>query len=123
MTKQAQFVDKVYKLTREAAPLSFMLPTRNSKRFPLLWFDEKTGINRPLRYAKNQRTPFEDEQDGNAILDPVIFEDGFLRVQRTNQVLQEFLYYHPLNGIKFTEMDEEKDAQAVVDKMNLRQML
>jgi len=41
MTKQAQFVDKVYKLTREAAPLSFMLPTRNSKRFPLLWFDEK----------------------------------------------------------------------------------
>jgi len=119
MTKQAQFIDKVYKLTREAAPLSFMLPTRNSKRFPLLWFDEKTGINRPLRYAKNQRTPFEDEQDGNAILDPVIFEDGFLRVQRTNQVLQEFLYYHPLNGIKFTEMDEEKDAQAVVDKMNL----
>jgi len=119
MAIQKKFVDKTYKLTREAAPLSFMLPTRNSKRFPLLWFDEKNGTNRSLRYARNQKSVFEDEQDGNAIIEPIIFEDGFLRVPRTNPVLQEFLYLHPLNGIKFVEMDEEKDAQAIVDKMNL----
>ena len=81
MKTQKQFVDKVYKLTKEAAPLSYMLPTRNTKRFPLLWFDENAGYNRALRYAKNQKTPFEDEQDGNAILEPVIFENGFLRVR------------------------------------------
>ena len=119
MAKQKVLVDKVYKLTREAAPLSFMLPTRNSKRYPLLWFDEKNGTNRAIRYARNQKSPFEDEQDGNAILEPVIFEDGFLRVPRTNPVLQEFLHYHPLNGVKFTEVNEEKDAQEVLDKINL----
>ena len=52
-----------------------MLPSRNTKRYPLLWFDEDKGVNRPLRYAINQKTPFEDEQDGNAIVEPIIFED------------------------------------------------
>ncbi len=119
MKQSKTFVDKVYKLTRDAAPLSFMLPVRNTRRFPLLWFDEETGVNRVLRYARNQRSPFEDEQDGNAIMEPIIFEDGFLRVPRTNPVLQEFLYYHPLNGKKFVEVNEEKDAQGIVEQLNL----
>lgn len=117
--KKTQPVDKVYKLTRGDAPLSFMLPTRNSRRFPLMYFDETSNTNRTLRYARNQKSPFEDEQDGNAILEPVIFEDGFLRVPRTNPVLQEFLHYHPLNGRKFVLVDEEKDAQVIVENLNL----
>jgi len=117
--KKTQFVDKVYKLKKEAAPLSFMLPTRNSRRFPLMWFDEEKGENRALRYARNQRSPFEDEQDGNAIVEPVIFEDGFLRVPRSNQVLQQFLHYHPFNGKKFVEVNNEKDAEAQVESLNL----
>ena len=95
MKKQQQYVDKTYRLMRDAAPLSFMLPVRNSRRSPLLHFDEDKGINRALRYAVNQKSPFEDEQDGNAIVEPIIFEDGFLRVSRTNQVLQEFLALSP----------------------------
>ena len=71
--KKVEYVDKVYKLTRSAAPLSFMLPVRNSRRFPLLFFDEEKGTNRALRYARNQRSPFEDEQDGNAIIEAIIF--------------------------------------------------
>ena len=117
--KKTQFVDKVYKLTKDAAPLSFMLPTRNSRRFPLMWFDEERGENRALRYARNQKSPFEDEQDGNAIVEPVIFEDGFLRVPRNNQVLQQFLHYHPFNGKKFVEVNNEKDAEAQVESLNL----
>ena len=31
-------------------------------------------------------------------MEPIVFEDGFLNVDRGNQVLQEFLYYHPQNG-------------------------
>ena len=72
-----------------------------------------------MRYARNQRSPFEDEQDGNAVMEPIIFEDGFLRVSRTNPVLQEFLYYHPLNGKKFVEVNEEKDAEQIVEQLNL----
>ena len=110
--------DKLYKLLSRSAPLSYMLPTRNTRRFPLLWFDEENGINRALRYARNQKTPFEDEQDGNAILEPIIFDNGFLNVSKDNPVLQHFLYYHPLNGKTFGEVNEEKDAQSEVDKMN-----
>jgi|TARA_R110000796_G_scaffold9406_1_gene32044 hypothetical protein len=113
------YVQKTYKLTRGAAPLSYMLPTRNSKRLPLLHFDEKTGENRALRYARNQKSPFEDEQDGNAIVEPVIFEDGFLTVERNNQVLQKFLHYHPLNTKAFIEVNLEKDAAEEMDKLNL----
>jgi len=119
MKKPMEFVARQYKLTREAAPLSFMLPTRNSRRFPLMYFDEDTGENRALRYAKNQKSPFEDEQDGNAILEPVIFEDGFLNVGKENQVLQKFLSLHPLNGKRFVEVDEAKDAAAIVNILNL----
>ena len=118
MKSNTNYVDKVYKLTRDAAPLSFMLPTRNTKRFPLLYFDEELGINKPLRYSRNQKTPFEDEQDGSAIIEPIIFEDGFLSVPRNNPVLQEFLHYHPMNGIRFVEVDEEKDAQDELDSIN-----
>jgi hypothetical protein len=84
-----------------------------------MWFDEKNNINRALRYATNQRSPFEDEQDGNAIVEPIIFEDGFLRVPKQNPALQLFLYYHPLNGVIFSEVDKEKDAAAEVDDLNL----
>ena len=119
MKTTVQRVDKVYKLTRNAAPLSFMLATRHTRRFPLLWVDPETGINRELRYARNQSSPFVDEQDDNAIIEPVIFEDGFLRVTKNNQVLQRFLDVHPHNGVKFKELDNAKDAQQVVENINI----
>ena len=110
--------DKVYKL-KIGNPLSYTLASRNHPRFPLMYFDETKNQNRPLRYAVNQKSPFEDEQDGNAIMEPIIFEDGFLRVPRTNPVLQEFLHYHPLNGIVFTEIDDEKEAKDEVEDLNV----
>lgn len=119
MKKQQQYVDKTYRLMRDAAPLTFMLPVRNSRRSPLLWFDEEKGTNRALRYGANQKSPFEDEQDGNVIVEPIIFEDGFLTVPRTNQVLQKFLHYHPLNGKRFEEVNNEKDAAEIVEALNI----
>jgi hypothetical protein len=118
MAKVNTPVDKVYKL-KAGNPLSYTLASRNHSRFPLMWFDEKNNVNRALRYATNQKSPFEDEQDGNAIIEPIIFEDGFLRVPRQNPVLQQFLHYHPLNGIIFGEVDKEKDAAAEVEDMDL----
>jgi hypothetical protein len=115
---KSKAVDKVYKL-KNGNPLSYTLASRNHARFPLMWYDEEKNQNRALRYAVNQKSPFEDEQDGNAILEPVTFEDGFLSVPRTNPVLQEFLHYHPLNGIVFTEVDEEKEAHEEVSDLNI----
>ena len=119
MKKKTQYVDKAYKLTRDAAPLSYMLPSHHSRRFPLLHFDQETGVNRPLRYATNQKSPFEDEQDGNAILEPIIFEDGFLFVRKENQVLQQFLHFHPQKGSIFVEVDKAKEASEELDYVEM----
>jgi len=117
MAKNSIIVDKIYKL-KIGTPLSYTLASRNHARFPLMWYDEKNNQNRALRYAVNQKSPFEDEQDGNAIIEPIIFEDGFLSVPKTNPVLQLFLYYHPLNGSIFTEIDKEKDASSEMENLN-----
>lgn len=112
--------DKVYVLKRKTFPMSLMLASRNTARKPLLYFDEETGQNRPLRYATNQKSPFQDEQDGNAILEPIIFEDGLLTVPKNNQVLQKFLALHPENGVLYEEVDTKKDASAQIDWMNIQ---
>jgi len=109
--------DRIYKLKGDIAPLSYTLPSRNTRRYPLLWFDEENNVNRPLRYAINQKSAFEDEQDGNAIVEPIIFENGFLRVPKNNPVLQEFLHYHPQNGRTFVEVDHERDAAKEVERL------
>jgi len=114
--KQAVLTDKVYRLKRKITPLSYMIQARSSKRKPLLYFDGQT--NRELRYARNQKSPFLDEQDGNAVLEPIIFEDGLLYVPKTNPVLQEFLSYHPGFGNLFVEIDNEKDAADEVETLD-----
>lgn len=108
MKKQDVLKDRTYRLKGKTAPIVFILNSRNSRRKPLLHFDG--ARNRALRYSSNQNTPFEDEQDNNAILEPVVFEDGMLFVTRTNPVLQEFLSLHPGNGTIFEEVDNERDA-------------
>jgi len=118
MKTTTKYVDKIYKLTRDTAPLSLTLASRHTKRFPLLWFDEKKGINKALRYARNQNSPFQDEQDDNAILEPIVFEDGFLSVSKNNQVLQKFLEYHPGKGRIYVEVDKAKEASEIVENLN-----
>lgn len=107
---------KIYKLKGNKAPLMFMLNSRNSIRNPLLYFDGKR--NKALRYAKNQASPFQDEQDGFAIVEPVVFEDGMLYVPETNPVLQQFLEYHPGKNKIYVEVDNEKDAAAEVEGLD-----
>ena len=119
MKNKQPLTEKVYKLKHDAAPLCYMLPTRHNKRTNLLYFDPKTNANRALRYASNQKSPFEDEQDKIVILEPIVFEDGFLTVPANNPVLQEFLYFHPQRDIVFEEIDDEKEAVEEVEDMNV----
>jgi hypothetical protein len=116
-TQKKELKDRVYRLKNGQAPLSFILPNRDTHRYRLLYFDEEKGVQRALRYARNQKSPFEDEQDQNVILETIVFEDGMLFVPRENQVLQKFLSYHPMNGKAFEEVDKEMDAQREVEEM------
>jgi hypothetical protein len=109
--------NRVFVLTSSTTPLTYVLPSRNTKRFALLHFDGKT--NRALRYARNQKSVFEDEQDDNAIVEPVIFEDGALVVPANNPLLSQFLDIHPLNGQVFTELNTEKEAITDIEDMNI----
>ena len=112
------YVDKTYKLTRDTAPLSLILASRHTQRFPLLHFDEETGTNKALRYARNQNSPFQEDQDNNAILEPIVFENGFLSVPKNNQVLQKFLHFHPGNGRVYVEVNKAQEAADVVEILN-----
>lgn len=107
--------DRVYLLKGNNHPLSFFLASRDTPRKRLLYFDEEKNENRPLRYARNSKSPFQDEQDAHVILEPIVFEDGTLTVPKTNPVLQLFLHYHPDNGSVFYEFDSNKSAEVDIE--------
>lgn len=117
MKQSNQIRDRVFVLTNDKAPLSYTLPSRNTKRFSLLHFDGST--NRALRYSRNQKSVFEDEQDDKAILEPIIFEDGVLVVPSNNPVLSKFMDLHPFNGDVFKEVNTEADAAMDIEELNI----
>lgn len=102
---------KTFLLKGQKSPVSFILQSRDTPSRRLLHFDEKQKKQRSLRYASNQLSPFQDEQDENAILEPIVFEDGILQVSDTNPVLYDFLKLHPGNGEVFYEWDPAKEAE------------
>ena len=104
--------DRVYKLIGRGEPLTYVLTSKSSPRKPLLWFDEEQGYNREIRYASNQRSCFIDDQDNNAILSHIIFENGNLFVPKQNQPLQKLLsLYHPKKNYVYKEVDEVATAK------------
>ena len=104
--------DRMYYLKGRGEPLTYVLQSKSTTRKPLLWFDEELGYNREMRYASNQNSIFVDEQDKNAILEHIVFEEGVLYVPRTNQPLQKFLsLYHPKKDIVYAERDQVKEAK------------
>lgn len=113
-----QLRERIYLLKGGKEPLTFVLKSRHSKNSPLLYFDEEKGLNRTLRYARNQKSPFEDEQDDNAILEPIMFENGVLKVDKHDTVLQKFLDMHPDKGRIFEEFVPEKDAERDIEDIN-----
>lgn len=122
-TQEKTSKDRIYILKQSKTPVSFFVQSRSNKRRQLLHFDEEKGINRALRYSKNQRSIFEDEQDGTAILEPIVMEDGKITVPRNNPLLQKFMDIHPDNiangGTLFYEFDPQKIAEDRVKDLNL----
>jgi hypothetical protein len=97
------------------SPLTYKIKSSN-----ILWFDEKAGVNKEIRYATNQRSLFVEEQDGFAKMEHIIFSDGSLFVPRNQPLLQQLLsIYHPGKDIKFEEVDYAKEAVDDIDMIEL----
>ena len=108
--------DRLYELTR-TKPLVFTLPTAHSRKKSLLYFDEKLGYQRELRYATNQRSCFVEEQKGQIVMGRIVFRDGVLRVPKENIALQKLLsLYHP--ALKSNIYEEYKPAQQASNEVD-----
>jgi len=113
--------DRVYFLKNNKSPLTDTIPGRHTRKHALLYFDEKTGKSREIRYATNQDSPFVDEQKGEVTLGHIIFRDGDLKVPKEKQSLQKLLsLYHPLRGKKYEEFSAVEQAEDDLDILDLQ---
>ena len=110
--------DRNYYLTGQSSPLTFTIPSKHTRKHPLLWFDEANGAQRELRYATNQASVFVDEQKGEATMGHIVFKDGVLAVKKEEQALQKLLsIYHPLRIHRFDELEPQKVAVSELDEL------
>jgi hypothetical protein len=112
--------DRLYNLVdRLGKPIVYSLASKHSAKFPLLYFDEKLGYQRELRYATNQKSVFVDEQKGQSTLGRIVFRDGRLYVPKEQQNLQKLLsLYHPLRNKYFSEDKPREQAMNEVEYIN-----
>ena len=123
--------DRAYYLLNGKSPITLILASKHSSSFPLMYFDEKLGYERELRYATNQKSPFVDEQKGTVTVAHIVFKDGVLLIPKKMQALQKLLsLYHPQNGKTYMEQDEVaeaidelEDLQLEIDALNLANTL
>jgi hypothetical protein len=115
-----KYKDKLYELTGRHQPILNKIPSRHTRKNPLMWFDEEKGYNRELRYATNQKSPFVDEQVGPATLGHIAFRNGKLHVEGRQQNLIKFLERHPLNGKLFKEHNKVEIAEDELDYLEFK---
>jgi len=113
--------DRRYYLKNNIEPLTYTIPSKHTRKHALLYFDEKKGSQRELRYATNQDSPFVDEQEGEATLGHIMFKDGALIVPKEKQNLQKLLsLYHPLRNKAYAEFDAVEEATDDLALLNVQ---
>ncbi len=113
--------DRVYYLTGEKSPLTLTIPGKHTRKHALLYFDEKTGKQREIRYATNQDSPLVDEQKGEVTMGHIRFYDGTLTVKKEQQNLQKLLsLYHPLKGKLYEEFSAKEEAVDQLEILDLQ---
>jgi len=118
---QWEIKDRTYLVKGKHQPLTLTIPSKHSRKTPLLWFDKEKAEQRELRYATNMNSPFVDEQKGEVTLGHITFRDGVLSVPRDKQNLQKLLsLYHPLKDRRFYEFDGVKEAQDELQDLELQ---
>ena len=110
--------ERVYLLKNNYTPLTLTIPSRHTRKHPLLFFDKVNGVQRELKYATNQDSPLVDEQKGECTLGHIIFEEGKLVVPVAKQNLQKLLsLYHPLRDRIYMEYKPEIIAEDEVEEL------
>jgi hypothetical protein len=113
--------DRVYYLKGNKNPLTLTIPGKHTRKHSLLYFDEKTGVQRELKYATNQDSPFVDEQKGECTMGHIRFREGTLKVKKQQQNLQKLLsLYHPLKGRIYEEFSAVEEAADDLDILDLQ---
>jgi len=106
--------DRQYYLLSPEQPIVYILKSKG-----IMWFDEKMGYEREIKYTTNQKTPFVDEFKGEGRLEHIVFRDGVLNVPKEKVVLQQILsLYHPKLNSVYAELDLEADAEDDLDILN-----
>src|SRR6056300_1861854 len=101
-----QSKDRLYELKGNKIPPVYILKSR-----AMYWFDEELGMEREIKYCRNQQTVFVDEMKGPQRLGHIIFRNGKLLVEKEQTILQKFLsIYHPALNVAYTEHNPEKIA-------------
>jgi hypothetical protein len=112
--------DRLYILNSNRKPIVYKIPSRHTTRNPLLWFDQENGIQKELKYATNQNSPFVEEQKGEATLGQIVFRNGTLIVPARQIALQKLLsLYHPMRDKVYYEDKPEQVAVQEVDWIEL----
>ena len=114
-----EYKDRNYYLLGNKSPLTYTLPSKHTRRYPLVWFDKEVGYERELRYATNQNSVFVDDQKGQVTLNHVVFEMGHLMVPKEKRNLQDFLNKHPHKDLIFSEFDAEVQAEYDVEDLEV----
>ena len=114
-----EYKDRNYYLIGNKKPLTYTLPSRHSKRYPLVWFDKDLGYERELRYATNQKSIFVDQQEGQVTMKHIIFDSGHIFVPKEKRNLQEFLEKHPHHGVIFKMFDPVVEAEDQFDYLEI----
>ena len=113
--------DRVYFLKGGNSPLTLTIPGKHTRKHSLLYFDEKSGKQREIRYATNQDSPLVDEQKGECTLGHIRFQNGDLRVPKQMQNLQKLLsIFHPLKGRIYEEFSAVEEAEDELDVLDLQ---
>jgi hypothetical protein len=113
--------DRLYYLTGRDTPLTLTIPGKHTRKHALLYFDEKIGKQKEIRYATNHDSPFKEEQEGEATMGHIMFRDGDLRVPKEKQNLQKLLsLYHPLRNRLYQEYDPVEEAYDDLEQLDLQ---
>jgi len=113
--------DRIYYLKGNKSPLTLTIPSRHTRKHALIYFDNETGVQKELRYATNQDSPFVSEQKGESTLGHIMFKNGSLQVNKEKQNLQKLLsLYHPLRGRMYEEFSAVAEAEDELDIIELQ---
>lgn len=119
---------KTYRLSDDRSGEAFLLKVGRSYELSVfdpdyIREDGKKGARRAIRHCPNQKSIFIDEQDKYALVEPIIFVNGYLEVPNEQPITQEFLDAHPSNlsngGHWFELIDEEKEAKNSIETEEL----